>query len=101
MNKELEEYCQHIKNEDYFEAHEALEPLWLKTKKRDYDASLSLKALINAAIAFEHIKRAKPNAKINASNVFKGYTKHKKEVALSYHEIYQLIEQIATKLQLL
>ena len=101
MKKELEEYCRHIKNEDYFEAHEALEPLWLKTKKRDYDASLPLKALINAAIAFEHIKRAKPNAKINALNVFKGYTKHKKEVASSYHEVYQLIEQIATKLQLL
>lgn len=101
MNKELEEYCQHIKNEDYFEAHEALEPLWLKTKKRDYDASLPLKALINAAIAFEHIKRVKPNARTNASSVFKGYTKHKKEVASSYHEIYQLIEQIATKLQLL
>lgn len=101
MNKELEEYCQHIKNEDYFEAHEALEPLWLEIKERDYDASLPLKALINAAIAFEHIKRAKPNAKINASNVYKGYTKHKEEVASSYHDIYQLIEQIATKLQLL
>jgi uncharacterized protein len=101
VNKELEEYCRHIKNEDYFEAHEALEPLWLETKKRDHDASLPLKALINAAIAFEHIKRAKPSAKINALNVFKGYTKYREEVALSYHEIYQLIEQIATKLQLL
>ena len=100
MNKELKTYYKYLSEEKYFEAHEALEPLWLQTKKENAVSSLPLKALINAAIAFEHIKRDTPNAKEKAFRVFKGYTKYKETFPSKYNGIRKLINTIAIKLGL-
>jgi len=81
MNEDLEgalkEYLCLLENQKYFEAHEVLEEAWHPLRlKKDPLANL-LKGLINAAIAFEHIKRNKKNSVNKAKKVMISYERYK------------------------
>jgi hypothetical protein len=74
----LEEFDNLLKKEKYFEAHEVLEEFWKGCKK---DSNLQnvakvLKGFINAAIAFEHLKRNKPKSIKVAKKAFEAYLKY-------------------------
>ncbi len=73
----LEEYVQLLKNRDFFDAHEVLEEAWHPLRKANHPLKNLVKGLINASIAFEHIKRNKENSYRKATTVFNSYRRHK------------------------
>lgn len=61
---------------EYFDAHEVLEEAWHPMRKKQDPLQNLVKGLINAAVAFEHIKRAKPGANERASKVIASFDRH-------------------------
>ncbi len=59
----LEDFCLLLERGEFFEAHEVLEEAWHPLRKSKDPLARSVKGLINAAIAFEHLKRNRPKAK--------------------------------------
>jgi len=67
-------YLQCLKEERYFDAHEALEDAWFKHRfKTEIDEVMLIKGFINAAVSFELVKRGRKNS---ALKVWKNYKKY-------------------------
>jgi len=81
MNDDLEgalgSYIKLLDKKEYFEAHEVLEEAWHPLRLKKHPLAHLLKGLINAAIAFEHIKRDRKNVKDKAQRVIVSYERHK------------------------
>ena len=81
MNEDLEgalqAYLQLMDAQEYFEAHEALEEAWHPLRLRKDPLANLVKGLINGAVAFEHLKRARPQAADRARRVLASYERHK------------------------
>jgi hypothetical protein len=77
INDVLQKFIALLEEEEYFEAHNALEPLWLKMKKEHHPYTNLTRGLINAAVAFEHLKRDTPTAMNKAQKTFAGYMKYR------------------------
>jgi hypothetical protein len=66
-----------LEREEYFEAHEVLEVCWHPLRRhRDPLANL-LKGLINAAVAFEHLKRDRKGADERARRVMTSFERYR------------------------
>ena len=80
-NHSLEEalilYIQLLNNEQFFDAHEVLEEAWHPLRRAKDPLRNLLKGLINASIAFEHIKRNREESKRKATTVFSSYIRYK------------------------
>ncbi len=61
---------------EYFEAHEVLEGIWYPMRKSRDDLANLLRGLINAAVAFEHLKRDKPGAQERARKVMRSFDRY-------------------------
>ena len=81
MNEDLEgalrAYLQLLEGQEYFEAHEVLEEAWHSLRLRKDPLANLVKGLINGAVAFEHLKRARPQAADRARRVLASYERHK------------------------
>jgi len=81
MNEDLESalkaYLLLMEQEEYFEAHEVLEEAWHPLRLKDHPLKNLVKALINAAVSFEHLKRNRDNASKKALRVMASYERHK------------------------
>ena len=66
-----------LEKREYFEAHEILEEAWHYMRRKKDPLVNLVKGLINGAIAFEHIKRDRVNAKNKALKVIKSFDRHK------------------------
>ena len=81
MNEDLEgalrAYLKLLDEARYFEAHEVLEEAWHPLRLRSDPLANLVKGLINAAVAFEHLKRARPQAKERACKVMASFERHK------------------------
>ena len=81
MNEDLEgalqSYLQLLDTQEYFEAHEVLEEAWHPLRLRKDPLANLVKGLINGAVAFEHLKRARPQAADRARRVLVSYERHK------------------------
>jgi len=81
MNEDLEGalkvYFIQMKKTKYYEAHEVLEEAWHPLRLRKDPLANLLKGLINAAVAFEHIKRDRENYADKARRVISSYERHK------------------------
>ncbi len=81
MNEDLEgalrEYIVLLESEAYYDAHEVLEEAWHPLRLRKDPMANALKGLINAAVAFEHLKRNRPAAADRARRVIAGYERYK------------------------
>ncbi len=73
----LQKFIVLLEKKEYFEAHGVLEHIWLEMKKDGHQYANLARGLINAAVAFEHIKRATPTAMTKARKAFAGYTKYR------------------------
>jgi hypothetical protein len=73
----LKEYIALLKNRDFFDAHEVLEEAWHPLRKANHPLKNLVKGLINASIAFEHIKRDREDSYRKATTVFNSYRRHK------------------------
>ena len=104
MNDDLEgalkAYMTFLDEEEYFEAHEALEEAWHPLRLKKDPLSNLVKGLINGAIAFEHIKRNRANAKDKAQKVIASYERHK-HLCMAEIEHYCLFKEACGKIELL
>lgn len=88
----LESYIQCLKEERFYDAHEALEAIWFPRRFEDDKEIKLLKGFINAAVSFELIKRGRKEASIR---VWKNYIKYK-PLLLGLHSPYiQSYEKIS------
>lgn len=81
MNNDLEgalkTYIELLDEEEYFEAHEVLEEAWHPLRLSDHPLKNLVKALINGAVSFEHLKRNRNDAPRKARRVMESYERHK------------------------
>jgi len=81
MNNDLEgalkAYLTLLDEEEYFDAHEALEEAWHPLRLSDHPLKNLVKAFINAAVSFEHLKRNRDEAGRKARRVMESYERHK------------------------
>jgi len=73
----LEAYLLLLDKGEYFEAHEVLEEAWHHLRLTKNPLANLAKGLINAAIAFEHIRRNRDAATQKAKRVMASYERHK------------------------
>ncbi len=62
---------------EYFEAHEVLEEAWHPLRRADDPRRHLAKGLINAAIAFEHLRRDLPKSRRVALKAMQAYDRRK------------------------
>ena len=99
--KKIQEYILCLKEERYYDAHEALEALWFPRRFEESAEVKLLKGLINAAVSFELTKRGrKPQSKKVWANylkyrqeLFKTETKHLND----YYQLTRFVEEIHKK----
>jgi hypothetical protein len=72
----LAKFIDLLRADEYFEAHEVLEHEWHKLKSLNHPKANLARGLINAAVAFEHLKRNTPTAMDKAKRTYSGYTKY-------------------------
>ena len=98
LKEALEEYLILLKKEKFFDAHEVLEEAWHPLRKANHPLKNLVKGLINGAVACEHIKRNKTDAKRKANTVYKSFERHKhlleKEI-----EQYELFKKACEKVE--
>lgn len=83
---------------EYFEAHEVLEYEWHNLKRENHQKANLARGLINAAVAFEHLKRNTPTAMSKATKTYSGYTKYAHLCDESdgyWHDACKLVDNIA------
>lgn len=100
LEEALEEYLTLLKQEQYYDAHEALEEAWHPLRKANHPLKNLVKGLINGAVAFEHIKRNRTDAKRKAATVYKSFDKHK-HLLIQGIEHYELFRGACEKVELL
>jgi len=96
--KYADNYLQCLKEERYFDAHEALEALWFPVRfKTECAEVMLLKGFINAAVSFELVKR---NRTKSALKVWKNYEKYipllsqmSKETMALYQHLQSFVEK--------
>lgn len=73
MMEEIERFKTLIKQELYYDAHEALEELWFPMRKVKDEYSFLLKGFINGAVSLELLKRKKIEQSKKIYLVYKKY----------------------------
>ena len=104
MNDDLEgalkAYLLLLDKEAYFEAHEVLEEAWHPLRKADHPLKNLAKALINGAIAFEHIKRDREGAQRKAKKVMRSFDRYK-YLCIDHIEFHDLFDEACQKIETL
>ena len=72
----LTRYLDLMDQKAYFEAHEVLEEAWHPMRKERDPLQNLVKGLINVAVAFEHLKRGKPEAERRARKVIASFDRY-------------------------
>ncbi len=88
----LNEYIRLLKDREYFNAHEILEEVWHPLRKSNHPLKNLVKGLINASIAFEHIKRNREKSMERAKRVIVSYERYK-DICREGIELYQLFSK--------
>lgn len=88
---------------EYFEAHEVLEEAWHPLRKANHPLKNLVKGLINAAVAFEHLKRCEENGPRRARIVMASFDRYSYfavdgiENASLFKEACQLVKDLKSK----
>ena len=70
-------YLELMEEERYFEAHEVLESVWYPIRRERTPLRNLLKALINGAVAFEHLKRGRKGAADRAGRAMAAFDRYR------------------------
>ena len=73
MEKTLKIFIQNLKDGEFAHAHEVMEYQWKAYKKIDHPLTKLLKGYINAATAFELVRRGKMKGAERLWNVYEKY----------------------------
>ena len=98
LKEALRDYIKLLNQEAYLDAHEALEEAWHPLRLSNHPLKNLVKGLINAAIAFEHLKRNRDNAEHRALKVIASYERHKHLVRYGIVN-YELFEEAIQKVE--
>ncbi len=99
MDSALKAFCCCLEKGEYFEAHEVLEEAWHPLRRRQDPLAGPVKGLINAAIAFEHLRRDRPKSRRVAGIAMAGYERRiRQEPCL--REARELVESLRLKWQI-
>ena len=98
----LKKYINLLEKRLYFEAHEVLEEAWHPLRKSNHPLKNLVKGLINASIAFEHIKRNRPKSKDKANRVIISYERYKRLYmdSIEYYKLFQRAINIVEKIKM-
>jgi hypothetical protein len=94
----LKDFLHLLDEEEYFDAHEALEEAWHPLRKKNHPLKNLAKGLINGAICFEHLKRDRSEARRKASSVLKSFERHK-HLCVEGIEHYELFNESCKKIE--
>ena len=83
-----------IKTCDYYEAHEVLEDIWYPRRFEESDEVRLIKGYINAAVAFELVKKGRKGAARKAWGTFLKYRRLLLKIPASDREDYQAVERV-------
>jgi len=79
LEQALKNFCLCLEQGEYFEAHEVLEEAWHPLRRCGDPLAGPIKGLINAAIAFEHLRRNRPKSRRVAQIAMAGYERRIRE----------------------
>ncbi len=96
----LSNYVMLLQAGSYYDAHEILEEAWHPMRKAKHPLRNLLKGMINASIAFEHLKRNRHDARRKANIVMRSYERHK-HLLVEGMIHYQLFHQAHQEIELL
>jgi hypothetical protein len=94
----LKKYLCLLKEQCYFEAHEALEEAWHPLRKANHPSKNLVKGLINGAIAFEHIKRNQEGRQRKANIVIGSFERYKSLLSKEL-ECYALLDEACNTIE--
>jgi hypothetical protein len=87
LEKEIQSFIECLKQERFYDAHEALEALWFPLRKNPSDEVKLLRGYINASVSFELYKKGRfaPSEK-----VWKNFTKYQLLIDMMplKHQVY-------------
>lgn len=94
--KKIEEFIYYLKEERYYDAHEALEEVWFPRRFEKNKEIQLLKGFINASVSFELLKRGREE---QSKKVWANYLKYRVHLfdinsvhQNSYYQLSRLIE---------
>jgi len=73
----LRHYRELLEQGEYYEAHEVLEEAWHPLRRRGDERRNLAKGLINAAVAFEHLRRNRPKSRRVATQAIAAYRRYR------------------------
>ncbi len=98
LENALKKYLKLLNQEEYFEAHEALEEAWHPLRKQNHPLKNLVKGLINGAICFEHLKRNRVDARRKATSVLKSFERHK-HLSIEGIKHFELFKESCQKIE--
>jgi len=94
LNQFLDRYCSLLNEREFFEAHEILEEAWHILRRAKDDRAKPIRGLINAAIAFEHLKRERPKSFRVAKKAIGAYDRYRLICKSDFRECYLIVEKL-------
>lgn len=93
LEKGIQSFIEYLKQERFYDAHEALEVLWFPLRKNPSDEVNLLRGYINASVSFELYKKERFGA---SEKVWKNFTKYQLLVDMVplEHQMYYKNAQI-------
>jgi len=93
LEEALKRFCICLEEEKYFEGHEILEEAWHPLRRQQDPLASPVKGLINAAIAFEHLRRNRPKSRRVAEIAMASYQRRIREEP-RFRETINLVERL-------
>jgi len=94
----LRNYLELLERGEYYEAHEVLEEAWHPLRRRRDERRNLAKGLINAAVAFEHLRRDRPKSRRVAAQAIAAYRRYRPLCRKSIEE-FELFESCCLKVE--
>lgn len=98
LERALQQYLDLLHQGAYFDAHEILEEAWHPLRKAQDPLANLVKGMINASIAFEHLKRNRHDAPRKARKVMASYERHKHLLVRGIRH-YRLFDKACQKIE--
>ncbi len=99
MKNKIAEFTKCLKEERFYDAHEALEEKWFPRRFENSDEVRLLKGFINAAVSFELLKRGRTQ---QSQKVWSNYLKYRQllfKVDSEYLNDYYLLSRFVEKIK--
>jgi len=94
MESICERFIRLIEAGDYYEAHEVFEEVWYPRRFEEKEEVRLIKGYINAAVAFELVKKGRMTPARKAWNTFLKYRPLLFSIAVEDQKMYEAVEKV-------